>query len=262
MNSVFELWAGILPERAMACTFNLEYLLVGGRDGATTDRPYFMWYDWMVGGWGGRNGRDGYGATGPVFGVQLGTQPFEGQERLAPVLTTGHELLPDSGGPGSCRGGLGPRRAAAHAAERSVMSYCCDRERSVTWGLWGGLPSIPHGVWLNRGTRRRALPRLDLLGVPIKPGTSSPARPPAAAGWAIRCERDPRRRLRGRRRRLRHDRARPQGLRRGGDGDRRRPRRPTRSTRRPPRPRASASARARGLAGGRPRGGRGALPRR
>ena len=36
-------------------------------------------------------------------------------------------------------------------AERTVMSYCCDRERSVTWGLWGGLPSIPHGVWVNPG---------------------------------------------------------------------------------------------------------------
>ena len=72
-----------------------------------------MWYDWMVGGWGGRNGKDGYGATGPVFGVQLGTQPFEGQERLAPVLTTGHELVIDSAGPGKWRGGLGARRRYA-----------------------------------------------------------------------------------------------------------------------------------------------------
>ena len=139
MNSVFELWAEILPERAMACTFNLEYLLIGGRDGRKEDRPYFMWYDWMVGGWGARNGRDGWGATGPVFGVQLGTQPFEGQERLAPVLTTGHELIVDSGGPGNSRGGLGVEKGAILTkAERSVVSYCCDRERSVTWGLWGG----------------------------------------------------------------------------------------------------------------------------
>ena len=96
MNSVFELWAEILPERAMACTFNLEYLLIGGRDTRHNTLPYFMWYDWMVGGWGARNGKDGWAASGPVFGVQLGTQPFEGQERLSPVLTTGHELIVDS----------------------------------------------------------------------------------------------------------------------------------------------------------------------
>ena len=68
----------------MACSFNLEYLLVGGRDARTDDRPYFMWYDWMVGGWGGRNGKDGSNCTSPVFGVGLAVQPLEGQERLSP----------------------------------------------------------------------------------------------------------------------------------------------------------------------------------
>ena len=32
MNSIFELWSKLMPERALACSFNLEYLLVGGRD--------------------------------------------------------------------------------------------------------------------------------------------------------------------------------------------------------------------------------------
>ncbi len=32
MNSIFELWSRVMPERALACSFNLEYLLVGGRD--------------------------------------------------------------------------------------------------------------------------------------------------------------------------------------------------------------------------------------
>ena len=35
MNAVFELWSQVMPERAMACCFNLEYLLVGGRDART-----------------------------------------------------------------------------------------------------------------------------------------------------------------------------------------------------------------------------------
>jgi N-methylhydantoinase B len=182
MNSVFELWAEIMPERAMACTFNLEYLLVGGRDRRIDGKPYFMWYDWMVGGWGGRNGKDGYGATGPVFGVQLGTQPFEGQERLAPVLTTGHELITDSAGPGKWRGGLGAEKGGVlYAAERTVMSYCCDRERSVTWGLWGGGPSIPHGVWVNRGKENERYLGSIFSGVPIYEGDEF-SRPSAGGG--------------------------------------------------------------------------------
>ena len=155
MNSVFGIWADILPERTMGCAFNLEYLLVGGRDTRIEEKPYFMWYDWMAGGWGGRNGRDGFNATAPVFGAQYGIQPLEGQERLAPVITECHDFVQDSAGPGESRGGLGAQKGGAvFEGERIVMSYCCDRERSVTWGMWGGLPSIPHGVWLNKGTEK------------------------------------------------------------------------------------------------------------
>ena len=182
MNSVFELWADILPERAMACTFNLEYLLIGGRDTRDQNKPYFMWYDWMVGGWGARNGRDGWAATGPVFGVQLGTQPFEGQERLSPVLTTGHELVIDSGGPGEFRGGMGVEKGGTlYACERTVVSYCCDRERSVTWGLWGGLPSIPHGVWVNPGEANERYLGSLFSGIPLYQGDTV-TRPSAGGG--------------------------------------------------------------------------------
>ena len=34
MNSIYEIWSKIIPERAIACAFNLEYLLTGGRDAA------------------------------------------------------------------------------------------------------------------------------------------------------------------------------------------------------------------------------------
>jgi N-methylhydantoinase B len=182
MNSVFELWAEILPERAMACTFNLEYLLIGGRDGRFEDRPYFMWYDWMVGGWGARNGRDGWPATGPVFGVELGAQPCEGQERLAPVRTTEHELLIDSGGPGEYRGGMGVIKGVTlTTCDRTVVSYCCDRERSVTWGLWGASPSVPHGVWLNPGTEKEHYLGSLFSGFPLAAGDTV-IRPSAGGG--------------------------------------------------------------------------------
>lgn len=182
MNAVFELWAEILPERAMACTFNLDYLLIGGRDTRHAGKPYFMWYDWMVGGWGARNGRDGWAATGPVFGVQLGTQPFEGQERLSPVLTTCHELMVDSAGPGEFRGGLGVQKGGTlYACERTVVSYCCDRERSITWGLWGGLPSIPHGVWINQGQENERYLGSLFSGVPLQQGDTV-QRPSAGGG--------------------------------------------------------------------------------
>jgi N-methylhydantoinase B len=182
MNSIFELWSQLQPERAIACSFNLEYLLVGGRDARHESRPIFMWYDWMVGGWGGRNGKDGSNATAPIFGVGLAVQPLEAQERLSPVLTTGHEILTDSAGPGRFRGGCGVEKGAhLREAESTVMSYMCDRARSITWGIEGGLPSIPHGVWLNKGTERERFLGAVFSNVAVGPGDVF-TRPSAGGG--------------------------------------------------------------------------------
>jgi len=182
MNGIFELWSQIMPERAMACAFNLEYLLVGGRDGRTDDDPYFMWYDWMAGGWGGRASKDGASATAPVFGPGLAVQPIEGQERLSPVLTTVHQIGTDSGGPGRFRGGLGIEKGGTLVdATKTVMSYCCDRARSITWGIEGGLPSIPHGVWMNKGTDQEKFLGSNFSAVPLHSGDSF-TRPSAGGG--------------------------------------------------------------------------------
>jgi len=151
MNAIVELWSRLAPERAMACSFSIEYLQVGGNDARRAGAPFFMWYDWLVGGWGARNGRDGTGATSAVFGPGLASQPVEGQERLSPVVVDEFSILPDSGGPGRHRGGCGVTKTATLTeAEHTVLSYICERERSIVWGIEGGLPSIPHGLTLRR----------------------------------------------------------------------------------------------------------------
>ncbi len=204
-----------MPERAIACCFNLEYLLVGGRDTRRPERPIFMWYDWMVGGWGGRNGKDGSNATAPIFGVGLAVQPLEGQERLSPVVTTGHQILPDSGGPGRFRGGCGVEKGATLTdADGTVMSYCCDRARSITWGIERRAPvDSPRRVAEPRSPDERFLGAV-FSDVPIVPGRY--VHPPV--GGRRRLRRSARARSGGRprrrRRRLRHGRARAEGLRR------------------------------------------------
>ncbi len=183
MNAVFELWSRILPERALACSFNLEYLLVGGRDDREGSRGrYFMWYDWMAGGWGGRSDRDGSNATSPIFGVGLAIQSVEAQERLTPVLTSNQAIIADSGGPGRFRGGCGVVKGGALTEiGHTVMSYSCDRARSVTWGVDGGLPSIPHGVTLMRKGEAPRFLGAVFSGVPVQRGDRF-TRPSAGGG--------------------------------------------------------------------------------
>jgi N-methylhydantoinase B len=149
MNAIFELFSKLMPERALACSFNIEYLQTGGYDARDKASPFFMYYDWLSGGWGGRNGRDGLGVTAACFGVGLMIQAVEGQERLYPVRTDSLEILTDSAGPGEWRGGMGiEKKATILDVNNCVMSYICDRERAVVWGIEGGLPAQPQGLSL------------------------------------------------------------------------------------------------------------------
>ncbi|MGR3780408.1 MAG: hydantoinase B/oxoprolinase family protein [Albimonas sp.] len=151
MNAIFEMWSQIMPERAIACAFNLEYLLCGGRDLRKPEKPIFMFYEWLPGGWGGRNGKDGSDVTTACFGTGLMSQPNEGNERVNPTRTLRFDILQDSAGPGKWRGGAGVQKTSELlASEDSVMSYICDRERAVVWGVEGGLPSMPHGLTLTK----------------------------------------------------------------------------------------------------------------
>ena len=224
VNMTMELWSKVLPERAIACCPDIEYLLVGGRDTRYRERPIFMWYDWMVNGWGGRNGKDGSNVTASIFGVGEAVQPLEGQERLTPVVTSEHSILADSGGPGRFRGGCGARKGGTiTGAHNTVMSYCCDRARSITWGIRGGLPSIPQGLWLTRAGGEPQYPGRDLFERDGRTGRL--LCPPFGRRRRLWRPARARARARPRRRRrwLRHARARAQGLRCPSARDRRRP---------------------------------------
>lgn len=193
MNAIFEMWSQIMPERSIACAFNLEYLLAGGRDLRSPEKPIFMFYEWLPGGWGGRNGKDGSDVTTACFGTGLMSQPNEGNERVNPTRTLEFQILRDSAGPGKWRGGVGVQKISVLLeSEDSVMSYICDRERAVVWGIEGGLPSMPHGLSI----RRKGEADAKWLGsvfsdYPVYTGDEF-ARPTAGGGgYGDPLERDP-----------------------------------------------------------------------
>lgn len=110
-----------------------------------------MFYEWLPGGWGGRRGKDGSDVNTACFGTGLMSQPNEGNERVNPTRTLEFQIKKDSAGPGKWRGGTGVQKTSLLLeSEKSVMSYVCDRERAVVWGVDGGLPSMPHGLTIKR----------------------------------------------------------------------------------------------------------------
>jgi N-methylhydantoinase B len=191
-NTIVELLSALVPDRAMACSFNMEYLEVAGRDLRIPGRPFFMWYDWNVGGWGARCDRDGANASSTLFGAGLATQPVEGQERLSPVVITEYELLTDSGGPGRLRGGLGTQKSALLTdGDEMVVAYVSDRERSIAWGIAGGLPSNPMGVSCRQEGSERFLGGA-FVDLPIGPGATFSRPSSGGGGLGDPLTRDPR----------------------------------------------------------------------
>ena len=193
MNATFALFSKVMPERALACAFNIEYLQTGGYDISGKDRPFFMYYDWLAGGWGGRNGRDGLSVTASPFGVGLMAQSIEGQDRLYPVRTESFEISTDSAGPGQWRGGVGLEKSGTFMdVDQCVLSYLCDRERAVVWGIEGGLPAKPHGLWIKRENDSGE----EFLGaafsdVPVKKGERFRRGTSGGGGYGDPLKRDP-----------------------------------------------------------------------
>jgi N-methylhydantoinase B len=70
------------------------------------------------------------------------------------------------------------------------MSYMCDRARSITWGIEGGLPSIPHGVWLTRDGDETFLGAV-FSNVPCGPGDRFTRPSAGGGGFGDPLERDP-----------------------------------------------------------------------
>jgi N-methylhydantoinase B len=105
-----------------------------------------------AGGMGARTNKDGLSATAFPSGV-MGI-PVEITESSAPLLVTERSLIPDSGGAGRFRGGLGQRLGIAPLSSEGVtVSVLLDRLDHPATGLAGGSPGRTGRAWIEPGDR-------------------------------------------------------------------------------------------------------------
>ncbi|GAA5045850.1 N-methylhydantoinase B [Thermocatellispora tengchongensis] len=140
MEAVFQALSDAMPDRAIAASGILQPFSI-----AAVGAPYWIHLSYDFGGVGARQGKDGPDATGVHFGVGRNSIPqAEPVESRCPLVVESVETIPDSGGPGRHRGGLGSRTvirflAAAHVTTRG------DRLRTPPPGRSGGLPGRTGG---------------------------------------------------------------------------------------------------------------------
>ncbi len=130
-----------LPERVMAPGFDALWdTHLAGHDPRVGEEFSFTWF--ASGGTGALNGADGLSATAYPSGIA--GVAVEVMESLAPIMFECRELVPDSGGAGQYRGGLGQRmRFRVVTGEPYLFSGLYDRISNPPPGLFGGEPGKP-----------------------------------------------------------------------------------------------------------------------
>ena len=137
--------AEVAPKHAMAGEGGTHINFVfGGRDPAT--KEYFACYDIEVVGWGGRPYADGNDAVDSING-NCRVIPVEVFETRYPWLTEEYTLVPDSGGPGQYRGGLGTRKRWRCLNAEITCSQLTDRHNHQAYGLSDGEPGATGMTW-------------------------------------------------------------------------------------------------------------------
>lgn len=139
------------------------------------------------GGTGARPARDGLSATAYPSGV-FGSQ-VEITEAVAPVTIWRRELIPDSGGPGQFRGGLGQRIEMTSAlAEPFLVFLSVERVRYPASGRAGGLPGTPGRIRVTGGRETEAPGKCELR---VEPGERLIFETPGGGGFGPPMVREP-----------------------------------------------------------------------
>ena len=159
---MFRIFGRIAPDRVPAESGSLptwQFYVSGNRPNGDG----YALHQHSYGGMGGRPGRDGLSAVSFPYNVR--DVSIEWSEHETPVLYHARELIPDSGGAGAFRGGLGQQltfeayATGTKANQPLVFSGAAGRMRTPPQGFGGGGPG--------------ACSRIEVNGVPIAP-TSSP----------------------------------------------------------------------------------------
>ena len=156
-----------VPHRVMACGANeTNFILAGSKGKHLGD---FIMYCWTEGGYGAREGSDNSTFIS-MYASGSKNQCVEAFEQEYPILWERFELIPDSGGAGKTRGGLGTIRRIKFTGDAATLSSIGDREKFPAWGLYGGRSALNQGFVVNPGSAEERDLGVYVSGFEVKKG--------------------------------------------------------------------------------------------
>ena len=129
----------VVPERITAAYYGMSnvYILSGDSGEGHQGGRGWIFFDIEVGGGGGRPAKDGLDCYSQGI-HNLANTPIEMVETTYPLRFKHYEFIPDSGGAGRSRGGLGVRRDIEFLDERGALDTQFDKFKVAPFGLFGG----------------------------------------------------------------------------------------------------------------------------
>ena len=144
---------GQIPAESAGSIWVLPFANAGSNSagGAGANSSVFNVMNVGMGGVGARPGKDGLSVT--AFPSGVGAIPVEVTETESPLVFWRKEFLPDSGGPGAFRGGLGQVIEVGNTEDHpfTVSAATFDRMRNPARGRDGGRPGITGAARLASG---------------------------------------------------------------------------------------------------------------
>jgi N-methylhydantoinase B len=184
---IFGALAPALPGEVIAATNGANSAWVfSGVDPRTGQ--YYVYLETIGGGSGARATKDGLDGV-QVHITNTSNLPVECLEMEYPLLVEDYSLVPDSGGPGRWRGGLGLRRTIRVRGGEATFLGTLDRARIAPWGLFGGRDGGKASLVLNAGTDRERALSPKIAGVRLSEGDTVTIVTPGAGGYGPPAER-------------------------------------------------------------------------
>jgi N-methylhydantoinase B len=189
VDTIFKALAPAIPDRVIAG--HHADLLVAATHGINTTTSEFFIANFgpLGGGWGAKRSEDGVSATVCINDGDTHNSPNEQAEVKFPLVVERYALVPDSGGAGRHRGGLGVERVV-RARVPMTFNTQVERAHCRPWGLNGGADGSGNAVALRlNGQWKEDFPNAKVLVAALKPGDAFRLRSGGGGGHGAPFER-------------------------------------------------------------------------
>src|SRR5258707_5750645 len=187
VEALFAWFWQVVPARASDDGCGRRSIIIGGR--STSAGKTYVQYEIVGGGAGGRATKDGASGTS-VNQSNAKIASIEIIESEFPTRVQRFELIPDSGGAGKFRGGLGIVREYVNLAD-ARFSIRSSKHVIAPHGAAGGGPGRTGDLTVNPGTAEENHLPTRYADYPLKEGDIFRLESPGGGGLCDPFERDP-----------------------------------------------------------------------